>query len=345
MTETQFLDSANPLRVMVTRGNERESEHRAAVTVVDSRGAMIASAGDPNVFAFFRSSAKPFQAIPLVESGAADAFGLTESELAFCCSSHNGEAGQQQAVVTMLEKIGADPSLLQCGAALPMDEVELARLALGLVAPSPLQNCCSGKHAGMLATCLHLGYPVDSYLSPQHPLQVQILGIVAEAMQVDAAAVVLAADGCSVPTFGAGVGDFATAFGALAAPANSPSDGLRSYESSIDRLLAAMVRFPENIAGKGELDTELMRLSNGSVVAKIGAEGLLCMALPQHELGVAIRICDGSYRGLNILALTVLEQLDLVDEPELAAMKSALIQPVTNANGWTVGEITTNLRI
>ena len=106
-----------------------------------------------------------------------------------------------------------------------------------------------------------------------------------------------------------------------------------------------MLGYPVNIAGKGELDTELMRLSNGSVVAKIGAEGLLCMALPQHELGVAIRICDGSYRGLNILALTVLEQLGLVDEPELAAMKSALIQPVTNANGWTVGEITTNLRI
>ena len=106
-----------------------------------------------------------------------------------------------------------------------------------------------------------------------------------------------------------------------------------------------MVRYPENIAGKGQLDTELMRLSNGTVVAKIGAEGLLCLALPQHELGVAIRIHDGSYRGLNILAITVLEQLNLVEPAELLAMKTALVQPVTNANGWTVGEVRTNLAI
>ncbi len=192
--------------------------------------------------------------------------------------------------------------MLQCGAASPLDDREFARVTLGLVAPSPLQNCCSGKHAGMLATCLHLGYPVDSYLSPEHPLQVQIREIVADAMELDAASIPLAADGCSVPTFGASITDFAKSFAALAAPAKSPSSRVRSHESAITRLLAAMVRYPENIAGKGQLDTELMRLSNGNVVAKIGAEGLLCLAMPKHELGVAIRICDGSYRGLNILA-------------------------------------------
>ena len=104
-----------------------------------------------------------------------------------------------------------------------------------------------------------------------------------------------------------------------------------------------MVGFPENIAGKGELDTELMRLSKGDIVAKIGAEGLLCMALPKHGLGIAVRICDGSYRGLNILAVTVLEQLGLVDAATVTAMKAELIQPVTNANGWIVGEFSTNL--
>ena len=189
------MESTNPLRVSYTRGDVIESEHRAALAVVDSQGNVVAAAGDPARFAYFRSSAKPFQAIPLVESGAADAFGLSESELAFCCSSHNGEAGQQQAVVEMLEKIGADPGMLQCGAAAPLDDAEFARVTLGLVPPSPLQNCCSGKHAGMLATCLHLGYPVDTYLSPEHPLQVQILEIVADAMQVEAASISLAVDG------------------------------------------------------------------------------------------------------------------------------------------------------
>ena len=339
------MESTDPLRVSYTRGDEIESEHRAALAVVDSQGKLVAAAGDANLFAYFRSSAKPFQAIPLVESGAADAFGLTESELAFCCSSHHGEEAQQQAVAEMLKKIGADPGILQCGAASPLDDTEFARVTLGLVSPSPLQNCCSGKHAGMLATCLHLGYSVDSYLSPGHPLQVQILEIVADAMQVDPSSISLATDGCSLPTFGASVTSFARAFAALAAPEKSPSSGMQAHEPAIERLLAAMVSYPENIAGKGQLDTELMRLANGNVVAKMGAEGLLCMAVPEHELGVAIRICDGSYRGLNMLAISVLEQLSLVEPSELLEMKAALIQPVTNANGWTVGEVRTNLAI
>lgn len=339
------MGKTNLLRVSYSRGDAIESEHLAALAVVDSRGKLVAAAGNPNHFAYFRSSAKPFQAIPIIESGAADTFGLSKSDLAFCCSSHNGAAHQQQAVADMLEKIGANSGLLQCGPASPMDGAELGRLALGLVAPSPLQNCCSGKHAGMLATCLHLGYPVDSYLKPEHPLQQQILNNVAEAMQVEARSIPLATDGCSVPTFGAGVVDFARSYAALAAPAQSPSARVRSQELAITRLMAAMVSYPENIAGSGELDTELMRLSHGSVVAKIGAEGLLCMAVPKHELGVAVRIYDGTYRGLNILAISVLEQLDLIEPAQLAVMKAELVQPVTNANGWTVGEVTTNLAI
>jgi L-asparaginase II len=333
------------LRVSVTRGGRIESEHRAVVAVVDRNGDVIASAGDSDFFAYLRSSAKPFQAIPLVASGAADAYGFTESELAFCCSSHHAEATQQQAVVTMLEKIDASPELLQCGAAPPLDESEFARVTLGIVPKSPLQNCCSGKHTGMLATCLHLGYPVESYLSPEHTLQVQILEVVSEAMQREPASIALAADGCSVPTFGATVTDFARAFAALASPSTAPSALIRSHEATIARLLAAMTAYPENIAGKGSLDTELMRLSNRKIAAKLGAEGLLCMALPDQEVGIAIRMCDGTYRGLNILAIEVLEQLGLVDATELADMQSALNQPVTNANGWVVGEFSTDLAL
>lgn len=343
--EESLVERTEPLRVLYTRGNAIESEHLAAVAVAGSQGSLVATAGDPSSFGYFRSSAKPFQAIPLIESGAADAFGFTESELAFCCSSHNGEPGQQQAVMDMLAKIGAAPELLQCGAAPPLDEKEAARVTLGLVSPSPLQNCCSGKHTGMLATCLHLGYPTDSYLSPEHPLQTMILEIVADAMQVNASSIHLAVDGCSVPTFGTSVADFARAFAAFAAPAMSPSARIRSYEQSFGRLYAAMVAYPENIAGRGSLDSELMRLSHGKVAAKIGAEGLLCLAVPGHGLGIAIRMLDGTYRGLNLLAVSVLEQLKLVDHDELSAMKAALLQPVTNANGWTVGEVRTNLAL
>lgn len=339
------MSASKPLSVTLSRGDHIESEHQAALAIVESPGRLIAAAGDFDRFAYFRSSAKPFQAIPLVESGAADRFEFTSSELAFCCSSHNGEAGQQQAVVAMLDKIGAEPGLLQCGAALPQDATESARLALGLVPASPLQNCCSGKHAGMLATCLHLGYPVESYLDPDHPLQQRILAIVAEAMRRDPASIALATDGCSVPTFGAGIDDFARAYSALAAPANAPSECMRAQAATITRLLAAMTAYPDNIAGRGELDTELMRLSNGAVVAKIGAEGLLCMAVPERGVGIAIRIADGTFRGLNILAIAVLEQLQLVEADVISAMKSTLNKPITNANGWVVGEYGTNLML
>lgn len=339
------MENTHPLRVSYSRSDTIESEHLAGIAVVNTQGNLVATAGDPHLFGFFRSSAKPFQAIPLIESGAADRFGFTDSDLAFCCASHYGEAGQQQAVAQMLAKIGADPGMLQCGAAPPLDEMEFARVTLGLVAPSPLQNCCSGKHAGMLATCLQLGYPVESYLSPDHPLQVTILEIVADAMQRDTSSIAIAVDGCSVPTFGASVADFARAFAGLAAPKQSSSPRLRASEAAITRLLGAMVAYPENVAARGQLDTELMRLSNGRVVAKIGAEGLLCFALPESGLGVAIRIADGSYRGLNLLAISVLEQLDVLEDSEILAMKAALVQPVTNANGWIVGEVRTNLAL
>lgn len=339
------MNQARPLRVTLSRGDHVESEHLAALAVVDRTGRLVASAGDADRFAYFRSSAKPFQAMPLVESGAADAFGFTESELAFCCSSHNGQADQQQAVVAMLDKIGADPGMLQCGAALPLDAAENARLALGLVPASPLQNCCSGKHTGMLATCLHLGYPVETYLEPDHPLQRSILANVTGAMRRDPASIALAADGCSVPTFGATVTDFARSYAALAAPAASPSETIRRQAATINRLTNAMTAYPESIAGKGELDTELMRLSNGEVVVKIGAEGLLCQAVPAHGVGIAIRIEDGTYRGLNILAISALEQLQLVDADAISAMKAALIKPITNANGWVVGQYETSLAL
>jgi L-asparaginase II len=197
----------------------------------------------------------------------------------------------------------------------------------------------------MLATCFQLGYPIDSYLSPEHPLQLQILDLVAEAMGRESASIALATDGCSVPTFGGTVTEFARSFAALANPAIAPSDRIRAHEPAIARILAAMSAYPENIAGAGSLDTELMRLSNGEIVAKMGAEGLLCMALPKRGLGVAIRVSDGTYRGLDILAITVLEQLGLVESSMLTSMKTLLDQPVTNANGWTVGAFRTDLAI
>src|SRR5689334_7442529 len=167
-----------------TRGGITESVHHGVVVAVDARGDIVASAGDPEQMVFFRSSAKPFQAIPVVESGAADAFGFTPAELALCCASHYAEPHHQQEVRAMLAKIGLDEGALRCGIPLPSDQEEAGRVLTGLVPRSPLQCDCSGKHSGMLATCVHLGYPTDTYLDPDHPAQRVIRGIIAEVCRV-----------------------------------------------------------------------------------------------------------------------------------------------------------------
>ncbi len=180
---TKELDTVSTLLAEITRADRVESIHTGAIAVVDTSGKLVAHAGDAEMFLYFRSSAKPFQAIPVIESGAADQFGFTPAELALCCASHNAEEIHQSQVLAMLAKLGLGESALQCGAPMPSDEDAFAKVQLGETAKSPLQCDCSGKHSGMLAACLALGLPIDTYLDPAHPLQVQIKALVARGMR------------------------------------------------------------------------------------------------------------------------------------------------------------------
>ncbi len=322
-----------------TRGRITESVHHGLVVAVDASGGLVASVGDPEQMIYFRSAAKPFQAIPVIESGAADAFGVTPAELALCCASHEGSPEHQRQVAVMLAKIGMSPADLQCGCPLPMDETEAARVILGETARSPLQCDCSGKHVGMLATIAHEGLSGHDYLDPAHPLQQRILGIMAEVMRMPEQDVVLGTDGCSLPTFGAPVRTFATAFAALAAPERVPHGAGREHAAALNRLREAMTAYPENVAGHGQFVTDLMALGDGRIVAKSGAEGLICLAVPERELGIAIRVLDGSFRVHPDVTIAALEQLDILD----AATRDAILQrhspELRNHNGRLVGEI------
>ena len=328
-----------------TRGPAVESVHHGVVVAADVSGEIVAAAGDPEHFAYFRSSAKPFQALPVVESGAAAAFGLTPAELALCCASHFGEPHHQAEVAAMLAKIELGPEALRCGVPLPMDKAEAARVAAGLVPPSPLQSDCSGKHAGMLAACVHLGYPIDSYVEPTHPLQETILDLMVEVLRLPRGDARGAADGCGLPTFGAPLRAFATAFAAFAAPEETPAGHGREHAAALDRLRAAMTAHPENVAGTGSLVTDLMALSGGRIAAKSGAEGLLCLAVPERGWGIAIRILDGSFRALAVVVAAVLEHLGLV-EPELIAALAARHDPtLRNHAGRPIGELRATFRL
>jgi len=322
-----------------TRGGLVESVHHGAIAVAHVSGDLVASAGDPDRVVFYCSSAKPFQAIPVVESGAADRFGFTLRELALCCASHSGEPRHQAEVAGMLAKIGLDAGALRCGCVVPYNKAEGARVAAGLVAPSPLQCDCSGKHAGMLAVCVHEGLPLETYLEPSHPLQRRILGIMAEALRVEVGEIVLGTDGCSLPTFAAPVAAFARSWATLADPEAAPPGQGREHAPALRRLAGAMVAAPENVAGEGEFVTDLMALAGGRVVAKSGAEGLICLALPERGLGIAVRILDGSFRAHPVVVLDLLRRLNALDAATLAAIAERHPGAIRNHNGWRVGEI------
>jgi L-asparaginase II len=322
-----------------TRGGITESVHYGVVVAVDATGEVVASAGDPETVVFFRSSAKPLQAIPVVESGAADAFGFTPAELALCCASHEGSPEHQRQVATMLAKIGMSPASLQCGCAFPGQEAEAAQVILGKIEGSPLHCDCSGKHAGMLATIVHEGLSHHDYLDPEHPLQQRILDIMAEVMRVPVETIVPGTDGCSLPTFGAPMRAFATAYAALAAPEQVPAGNGREHAAALDRLRAAMIAHPENVAGHGQLVTDLMALSDGRIAAKSGAEGLICLAVPERDLGIAVRVTDGSFRTHAAVTVATLEQLGVLDVPTGDAILERHSPQLRNHNGRVVGEI------
>lgn len=322
-----------PLAV-VRRGDEIESIHTGTVVVADQDGKVVAAAGDPSTFAYFRSSAKPFQAVIAIESGAADAFGFTRAELALFCASHLGSPMHQEQVAAMLAKLGLTPDTLRCGSPIPGDTHEASLVESGLRERSPLHCDCSGKHTGMLATCVHLGYPIDSYLSPNHPLQKEILAITSGLMGVDESEVRLATDGCSVPTFGSSIAAFATAYAHLARPKNSPSP----HAEALVRLRDAMMAHPANVSGHGNFVTSIMEVGNGGIVAKTGAEGLICLGIPSEGLGIAIRTADGTFRSHPEIVAGVLRQLGLYDEAFYAALEERHPSAIRNHNGWQVGE-------
>jgi L-asparaginase II len=323
----------------VTRGEVVESTHPGIVVVADVTGRVLATHGDADHIAYFRSAAKPFQAVPLVESGAADAFEFGPEDLALACASHDATPAHQRGVARMLAKIGLDEDALRCGVSPPPDPQEAARITLGLKAQSQLQCECSGEHAGMLATCLHLDYPLHSYTEPDHPLQRRIREIVAQVLRLPEDDLVTGTDGCRIPTFAAPVRSFAVAYATLADPRQAPEGTGRELAKPLERLRQAMTAHPILVGGEETLDSDIMALSEGRIVAKLGAEGLLCLAVPERGLGIAIAADDGSSRALGPAAVAVIEQVELAQPAIVDTLRERHVETVKTFGGEAVGEM------
>ena len=282
--------------------------------------------GDAGGFAYARSSAKPFQAIPLILSGAAGALGLTDEEIAVACASHNAEEPHLAAVRSILQKARLSEGELQNGAHPPLYAPAAARLARSGEEPKPIHGNCSGKHAGMLAVCVHEGWETGSYRDPDHPLQRWILEIIARFCGLEREEILSGGDGCGVPAFGMPLENLATGFARLANGENLPDD----LAEAARRVLRVMREHPYMVAGTGRFDTAVM--SSTGLVSKSGAEAVFCAGSPEGW-GIALKISDGAGRALRPAALTILARrgVDVPGEPET--------RPVRDLHGETVGRI------
>ncbi|MBV8858105.1 MAG: asparaginase [Acidobacteria bacterium] len=329
--------------VEVWRGPIVESRHRGHVAAVDGDGRLVASLGEPETVTYLRSSCKPFQAFPLLTSGAAERFGLTEAELAVACGSHSGEDLHVETVAGMLEKLGLDESFLKCGVHEPFDRATAERLRARGESPGVLRNNCSGKHTGMLALSLQLGAPPELYDDPAGPVQQSILRAVSQFSGMNADEIALGTDGCGVPVFGLPVRAMALMYARLVAP---PEDFDAEMRAACARLTAAMNARPELVGGTHErFDTEVMRAGRGSLVSKIGAEGVYTAGLLPCErwpegMGLAFKIEDGEdRRARSTIAIEALRQLGVLDEDAYKTLSPYASFPVQNHRGEKVGQI------
>lgn len=322
--------------IHVYRGEYLESTHDLHIAIVNNEGKLLFSYGNPVRLTFPRSSMKPFQAIPLIETGAADRFHYSPAELSLTCASHSGEPFHREAVLHILEKIGLSEKALQCGTHIPRDLESYKQLIREGKELTPVFSNCSGKHSGMLATAVHMKENVSTYREIQHPLQQRILDVIEEICGIEKGQIQLSVDGCGVPVHQLPLSHAALGFARLAKPI---SNLVPKRAATIERIRNAMIQHPEMVGGTNRFDTDLMKIFDGKVVAKAGAEAVQCIGLVEEGIGIAIKVEDGGHRASSVAAMEVLKQLGIGDEQEFEALKDYVIAPVLNARNDTIGFI------
>jgi L-asparaginase II len=324
--------------VVVRRGGIVESVHHGAVAVADDGGRTVLAHGDPGAVTFLRSAAKPAQILPLLVSGAAERFGLTEPEIAVMIGSHGGEPFQIEAVRSILAKIGLGEEALRCGAHIPYDRAVARALREAGRGPSVLHNNCSGKHAGMLALSVFLGAPTGTYLDPDHPVQVLILDALSSLAGRPASGIPQAVDGCSAPTFALPLATAAAIYARLVSPARLPGPLAEAARRSV----AAMRSRPDMVAGTDRICTALMREGEGGLIAKIGAEGFYGLGFVRdgRGFGIALKVADGDgERARSAAVIETLRQIRLISEGKAGDLFGRFVGELRNHRGLPVARV------
>lgn len=325
----------NPALVEVTRGSLVESLHRGRVAVVDSLGKLVCGIGNIEERVFPRSAIKALQAIPLVESGAAEALDLTDAEIALACASHNGEEVHANGARVMLFKAGLEETDLDCGPQWPQRMEDAAKLILQNEQPCGLHNNCSGKHAGFLGLAKVLGVDTKGYVRADHPVQREIRLVMEELTGDNLSEDACGVDGCSIPTFASPLKSFARAFAVF-----GTGEGLSALRADAARqIYEACVNEPYMVAGAGRFCTRVMEGFKGRVLVKTGAEGVFCAAIPELGLGVALKCDDGATRAAEVMMATVLEAMLDLDDDEAGLLADLVTPPVVTRLKAEAGQI------
>jgi L-asparaginase II len=322
--------TANPVLVEVRRGDHVESVHRGAFCVVDSSGNVRAASGNIDRRIFPRSSVKMLQALPLIESGAADHSGLTNAQIALACASHNGEDGHVRAVQDWLSNVGATPALLECGCHQPLYENAALALAAQGRTPTAVHNNCSGKHAGFITTSRHLRIPVCGYVDAAHPIQQAVAAAVSDMTECDLVGAARGTDGCGIPTYAIPLVALAHGVAKLAAPDWLPP----SRAKAVRRIFEAVVEHPWLVGGTERFDTAALQASRGAFVVKMGAEGVHVAAHRKLGLGIALKIDDGARRAADVAMAALLQKFRFLE-----ASLEVPSERLSNSRGETIGVI------
>jgi L-asparaginase II len=315
--------------VHVIRGQQIESIHRGDIVAVDSEGAVVFSYGDPNKKTFWRSSAKPFQVLPLLRSGGVEKFGFELDEIALMTASHGGEPAHVETVKKILSKIGKSIEDLDCGVSAPMHKKTYIHMLKNNIPFSSGNNPCSGKHSSMLAYGLIKDFDLSNYIDKDHIIQKNMLNTISEITSLETSEIDIAIDGCGVPVFGLPIYNMALAYSRL----------ISSEDEHLKRVAKAMTSYPFNVAGTDRLDTILMEETDGKILAKLGAESVYCMGIKKEGIGVALKIEDGNYRPLNALVPSLLLKHKFINQEEYDKINKRLTLEIKNNRKEKVGII------
>jgi len=316
------------LTTRVIRSGKVESVHSGYGVITTAEGAIIRAYGDPHYLTYVRSSAKPLQAMAVLRSGAYKDFQLDSQELTLICSSHSGEQIHVKTAESIFIKAGISPDLLRCGIHPPIHKISADQLTAAGLAPQQIHNNCSGKHAGMLCTCVQLGYDPENYLDPEHPVQRYIYDVVKE--YTSETSIHRGMDGCSAPVFFLSLFKLARAFARISSQETAERE----------QVFSAITTHPYLVGGSGRFDTLLMQSFPGRIMSKGGAEAVSAAGfiMPDGRVyGLAAKVLDGNYRATGQMVLTMLEDIGFLQAPPPEALDKWWKPELKNHAGHIVG--------